>query len=336
MTPVDEHIEDLIIGYLSSSLNEEERASLMLWLSQSQGNKDAFRERCQLWLAATSEQELSRYNADSAYERFRERVARAKHTHNARIFSLRRVIGYAAAAIVVAVCSVAAFIGGKHDYSRQFAQSITVQAPRGSISTVTLPDGTRVWLNSGSSLSYSQRYGVSDRDVKLSGEGYFEVEHNEQLPFNVNSSAMEVQVLGTKFDYSDYPEEELATVTLAEGRVSMQDGKLHDKCYILTPGQRVTLDKATHQVSCEGCDASESSQWTIGTVSLSGKSMTEIATMLSKIYDVEITVDNPKLANMRFYGDFSRQGQTITDIMEALRQTGKLTYTTKGRKISVR
>ena len=88
---------------------------------------------------------------------------------------------------------------------------IKVEAPQGSTTKMTLPDGTEVWLNAGSRMEYSQGFGVRDRRVKLSGEGYFEVHHNTAMPFIVNSSSLNVQVLGT----TSVPYSKRAVVTCA-------------------------------------------------------------------------------------------------------------------------
>lgn len=113
----------------------------------------------------------------------------------------------------------------------------------GARTKMHLPDGTAVWLNAGSKLSYSQGFGIDNRDVRLEGESYFEVSRNENLPFCVKTKEVKVRVLGTKFNFRNYQDDNEAVVNLLEGKVSLMNGLRKMSEQYLAPGECMTLDK---------------------------------------------------------------------------------------------
>ena len=128
------------------------------------------------------------------------------------------------AAIIAVILAVGCFSywQGGVNVKDTFAD-ISVEAPLGSRTKLYLPDGTLVWLNAGSRMTYSQGFGVDNRMIELEGEGYFEVRRNEKLPFFVKTKDLQLQVLGTKFNFRDYPEDHEVVVSLLEGKVELNN-----------------------------------------------------------------------------------------------------------------
>ncbi|MGE4586640.1 MAG: FecR family protein, partial [Mangrovibacterium sp.] len=123
---------------------------------------------------------------------------------------------------------------------------ITVCSQPGTVTNLVLPDGSRVWLNSGSSLSYPSEFQGKTREVSLSGEAYFEVERNSRVPLVVTAGGMFVHVYGTTFNVCAFPVESSGKVTLVEGAVSLTSGagKFDGKNeYFMSPGQTVVFEK---------------------------------------------------------------------------------------------
>lgn len=215
----DEHFYDLMVGYFSDNLSAEEVAELVLWRDANEANSRLFRQLHTIWMSIPNMEQLAKYDKVLAYKKFMECVhAHQRQCRHRRVMYMMR---YAAILLVtVGVFSYLFYIKGQDMVESRFAD-ISVEVPLGSTTRMTLPDGTQVWLNAGSRITYSQGFGVRERNVKLVGEGYFEVAHNEKLPFHVNSSALKLRVLGTKFDFRDYPDDPNAMVTLVEGRVAL-------------------------------------------------------------------------------------------------------------------
>lgn len=286
----------------------------------------------EIWFSAVDEQQLNRFDKEAAFARFQERVAVTKTFKPKRNL---RWLSYAAVAALVVAVSYFSFKGGQSNLEASFGD-IVVEAPQGSRTQMTLPDGTKVWLNAGSKISYTQGFSIINRLVRLIGEGYFEVARNEQLPFRVSSENLQVSVLGTKFNFRDYPTDAEATVSLAEGRVALDDLTHSGKETIyLMPNQRAVMNKQNGSIVVEDYTVSNSIQWTNGNLIFDGEPLKDIINDLERSYNVKITVADNSLLALRFYGDFVRQEQSLSEVLDVLSATGKIHYKAEGRNITL-
>lgn len=287
----------------------------------------------EIWFSSVSEAELAKYDKDAAFAAFRQRVADAQfHPKESK----RRLgwLGYAAAVVAVIAVGFFSYKGGQSQLEASLGE-IVVEAPQGSRSEMVLPDGTKVWLNAGSKISYSQTFGYTVRLVRLEGEGYFEVAHNEQLPFSVESGNVRVKVLGTKFNVRDYPTDAEASVSLAEGSVSMSSMRMASTERVLTPGQRATVNKETGRIRVDDYEVANAIQWTNGILVFDGESLRDIVNDLERCYNVRIIVKTPSLYNLHFYGTFIRQEQSLREVLDALAATGKIRFVQKDQEITL-
>lgn len=287
----------------------------------------------EIWFSSVSKEELSKYDKDAAFAAFQNRVAEAESQPRAVTRRLGWLKYAAAVAAVVAVCFFS-YRGGQSQLETAMGD-IVVEAPQGSRTQMTLPDGTKVWLNAGSKISYSQSFGLVNRLVLLAGEGYFEVAHNEELSFSVESENVRVKVLGTKFNFRDYPSDAEATVSLAEGSVAMNSQQHPADEQLLKPGQRATVDKQTGKIRVEEYEVANATQWTSGKLIFDGEPLQEIVKTLERSYNVKITIADNRLLTLRFYGDFLRQEQTLSEVLDALAATGKIKYNIKGKDVTL-
>lgn len=288
----------------------------------------------EIWFSTVSEESLAKYDKDAAYAAFRKRVAEASAKPQTRKIRLGW-LKYAAAVLLMMVgVGYLSYKGGQNEIQASFGD-IVIATPQGSRTQLMLPDGSKVWLNAGSSIAYSQGFGYNDRLVRLIGEGYFEVAHNEKLPLSVESENVRVTVLGTKFDFRDYPTDAEATVSLTEGSVSMRSSKNPDVDQLLEPGQRATVDKKSGQIHVERYEVANTIKWTNGRLVFNGESLPDIVKTLERSYNVKIKIKDGDLMKLRFYGDFVRQEQTLVEILDALASTGKLSYERNGKNVTI-
>lgn len=286
----------------------------------------------EIWFSSVDEKELAKYDKDAAFAAFQQRVAEYEQQKPQRNW---RWLKYAAAiAALLVVVSYSSYRGGQFQLEAQMSD-IVIEAPQGSRSQMTLPDGSKVWLNAGSKISYSQGFSLVNRLVMIVGEGYFEVARNEQLPFSVKSDNIEVEVLGTKFNFRDYPSDATATVSLSEGSVAMNSVTHPKEDQLLKPGQRATVDKKTGKIEVEEYEVTNAIQWTNGKLIFDGEPLRDIIRDLERSYNVSITVKNSELYGLRFYGDFVRQEQSLSEVLDALVATGKIKYEIKGQQITL-
>lgn len=329
------HIDELIAAFLSKGLSKEAREELDAWIASSEENRRYFMQQQEIWFSAVQEEERTRYDADRAFETFRKRVAASTaQKQSKKGIDWKTIYKYAAAVLVVGLISFFSYRQGESNLQNALTQ-VEVEAPLGAQTRLRLPDGTLVVLNAGSRLVYPQDFGVDNREVELSGEGYFEVERNEELPFHVQTSSLSVRVLGTKFNFRDYPNDEEAVVSLLEGKVALDNRLRAEAEMILLPNEQVTLDKAEGCMKKESTKVKNSLGWTSGRLFFDEMPLPEVVKILERSYDVHITFATDSLRNFRFYGSFSRDEQGIKDILEALEKTGKVRYTQKNREITL-
>ena len=251
-----------------------------------------------------------------------------------KVIGWKTIYKYAAAVLVVGLISFFSYRQGESNLQNALTQ-VEVEAPLGAQTRLRLPDGTLVVLNAGSRLVYPQDFGVDNREVELSGEGYFEVERNEKLPFHVQTPSLSVRVLGTKFNVRDYPNDEEAVVSLLEGKVALDNRLRAEAEMILLPNEQVTLDKAEGHMKKETKEVKNILEWTSGKLFFDELPLPEVVKILERSYDVHITFATDSLRDFRFYGSFGRGEQGIRDILEALEKTGKVHYIQNEQEITL-
>ncbi|MES2827067.1 MAG: FecR family protein [Bacteroidota bacterium] len=170
--------------------------------------------------------------------------------------------------------------------------SLALRTPLGGTYNITLPDGTEVWLNAGTTLKYPSRFAPAARIVYLEGEAYFHVKsivqsNGEKLPFKVISNHQDVEVLGTQFNVNAYPEEATAKTTLVEGKVAVAD---KSERLILTPNHQAITTNGTTKI--KAVDVHSFIAWREGKFSFDNKTFKETMTEISRWYDLRVVYQN--------------------------------------------
>lgn len=333
MEEENKHIDELIANYLTEGLDKNALDELKTWIAASAENQQYFIRQREIWFSAVSREAASVYDKDKAFENFRNRVESQKEIQSTsrRGFSLSALWRYAAVVAIIIAVGCISYWQGEVNVKDTFAD-ISVEAPLGSKTKLYLPDGTLVWLNAGSRMTYSQGFGVDNRKVELEGEGYFEVKRNEKIPFFVKTKDLQLQVLGTKFNFRDYPEDHEVVVSLLEGKVGLNNLLREEKEAVLSPDERAVLNKANGLLTVESVTASNASQWTDGYLFFDEELLPDIAKELERSYNVKIHIANDSLKTFRFYGNFVRREQNI---QEVLASTEKMQYKIEERNITI-
>ena len=336
MEEENKDIDELIANYLTEGLDKNALDELKTWIAASAENQQYFIRQREIWFSAVSREAASVYDKDKAFENFRNRVESQKEIQSTsrRGFSLSALWRYAAVVAIIIAVGCISYWQGEVNVKDTFAD-ISVEAPLGSKTKLYLPDGTLVWLNAGSRMTYSQGFGVDNRKVELEGEGYFEVKRNEKIPFFVKTKDLQLQVLGTKFNFRDYPEDHEVVVSLLEGKVGLNNLLREEKEAVLSPDERAVLNKANGLLTVESVTASNASQWTDGYLFFDEELLPDIAKELERSYNVKIHIANDSLKTFRFYGNFVRREQNIQEVLEALASTEKMQYKIEERNITI-
>ncbi|MCL3781045.1 DUF4974 domain-containing protein [Prolixibacteraceae bacterium JC049] len=197
-----------------------------------------------------------------------------------------------------------------------------LEVPFGQTAKITLSDSTQVWLNSGTTLRYPGVFSKSERTVHVKGEAYFDVTENKQQPFYVKTKRMNVQVMGTSFNVTDFDNELNAELVLVEGQVNLltASGK---KVSELSPNERLVVSKK--KIVKSNIDASKYNAWREGKLQFSGETLGEIAPKLERWYNVEIRFKDEELRKVVLSGTFLRY-KPFGQVLEALSLLGHVKY----------
>ncbi|SHM41301.1 FecR family protein [Chitinophaga jiangningensis] len=206
----------------------------------------------------------------------------------------------------------------------------TLSTPRGRQFQVKLPDGTRVWLNAASSLSYPTTFTGPQRKVTVAGEAYFEVAANPQQPFVVATAGSVVEVLGTSFNINAYEPESQISTTLLDGAVRVSGIRTGIRPVVLRPGQESRLTN-THSV-VEHADLEKTLAWKKGYFNFEGATLHQVLNELQRWYDIEVVYEG-NVKDIRFGGELSRS-KRLDQIITALKDN-EVHFRLEGNKLTV-
>lgn len=316
-----EYPEDLILAYLNNELEERLCTQLEQWITEDESHKRYFYEMTEVWLAVAATKEKQEFSRQ-AYERFKTRIEPQttikRATHYIRRFAAAVVLGGL-------ILGAGYYWGNSYTNDTTLHSIYTVEAPMGSQSRIEMSDGTIVWLNVGSKLSYTAGYSQKERNVKIEGEGYFEVAPNEKLPFVVNANEIDVKVIGTKFSVKAYADEDNIEVILAEGSVRFINKHNLGASFLLKPEQQATYNKKDGKVTVKKVLASQASDWTKGIHFFDDVTLEQIVRQLEKSFDVTFIFKNESKRRLTFYGDFKKE-DSLDEILVIMSSSGKFSY----------
>lgn len=217
----------------------------------------------------------------------------------------------------------------KTDNNSTAAGVNSIQTPIGGEYQVVLSDGTKVWLNSNSSFEFPTAFNGNERQVKLKGEGYFEVAKNPSKPFKVQVNDMKVQVLGTHFNIMAYDDEAKLKTTLLEGSVNIVKG---GKAKILKPGQQASIAANETDIDVANVDTEDAVAWKNGYFKFSQDDIKTVMRRFSRWYEMEVVYDGPVPVD-QFSGKI-RRNIKASKALQFLEQTG-LHFRIEGKKVII-
>lgn len=204
----------------------------------------------------------------------------------------------------------------------------TLSTPKGGQYRLVLADGTKVWLNASSSIYYPVTFKGNERNVRITGEAYFEVAKNAAMPFNVTARDATVQVLGTHFNIMAYDDENSVNTTLLEGSVKVSKG---GRQKVLVPGQQSIITQ-TGDIKVEEPDIEEVMAWKNGWFQFNGSDIEKVMRQVARWYDVDISYDG-KIPGGHFTGMVNRENN-ISQVLEIM-QAGGVNFKIEGHKVIV-
>jgi len=204
-----------------------------------------------------------------------------------------------------------------------------------------LADGTKIWLNKESTLSYNQAFGESKRELTLVGEAYFDVAKNKNIPLIIHAGSVDIEVKGTAFNVNAYPQQHQIQVALLRGAVEVVDRLGNHGKVLLHPNQKLIFNNSSNLaqrtfqlIAVEPSVLLKEIRWTADTLIFSKEKLKDLAMRLEKKYDLKIEIKNEALQEKRFSGMFTTE--SIQQALEALKLSYPLTYTINNRVVVIR
>lgn len=308
--------------YLRNEASEEEKQLLLSMLRRDK-DLDQFLEK----MLEKSRPELDEKTEQRMLVQIRSTISQGRK-RSLRTASLRRAMQWAAMIVLPVLSALLVYLITSDQLPGN--NRVTITAPNGEKAIVTLADGSRVWINSGSSLTYGNDFNRHERKVSLDGEAYFEVAKDAQRPFIVHTREMNIQALGTVFNVSAYSDENYSSTVLVEGKIKVNAG---GQVEILTENERAIVDKANHSLSTDRVYASDFTQWKDGNLYFDNSTFDEIANTLSRVFNVKIRFASEKLRPIRFTGTLGNS--SIRNALDILSLTSSMHYEMNGTVIEL-
>lgn len=326
-----DYIQKRIVDYFLGSLTEAEEKELFHWLAADEKNKQLFLEMSDWWAISHVPYFSSRVESG-----FQQHFSDVLNTKSKRLSSKFLFIRPWLQVAVVALFILA--IGGLYFYAgtsmnKESERRYETFVPLGSRSKLVLSDGSVVWLNAGSSLSYNSDFSKGSREVYLTGEGFFDITPDSLKPFVVKSATLNVKVLGTTFDVRAYEDEEQVNVVLRTGKVdvSLKGGEVIH----LQPNDKLSYNKIYDEIDKTKVNARDVCEWINGKLKFTKMSFATLVKDLERIYNVKIKVESSSLLEETFSGSINLQN-TIYDVLHEININKKYKWTQTGNEFVIR
>jgi transmembrane sensor len=328
----DKPIEELIPSWFEGTLNTIEREKVDKWKEASEENRQIFADSQRAWEGMEQLRLMEKYDSHKALLQVHSKI---------KINKLHLVWNFfqkVAAIFILPLLAIALWLILYRQPIKPAAETAiawhTLKIPAGMRSELYLPDSTKVYLNSKTTLSYPLVFKGETREVKLSGEAYFEVAENKEIPFIVNTGKVNIEVTGTEFIATTYPHENLTEIILIEGGINLFQGEyLLAKKDIakLHPGEKAFYLAGEKSLEIEKVDIGKYIAWKEGLLVFRDDPMPEVVRRLNRWFNVDIQLEGPELKDWSYTATF--EDETLEQVLELLKISAPVDYTIKRREM---
>lgn len=334
----------LLAKYLNGEADLTEISRVDQWLSVSDHNKVEFEKLKKVWFLTSAGVGRPEWDANNTKEKFLWKVIesqsrsfksglRPKERGGKRIADLLRY-----AALVLLITGITTLLVYEFSEYNQKLIFTEISVLRGSKTQMILDDGTKLWLNAGSTIRFSQNYNKFNRDLYLEGEAYFQVAKNPRKSFNVFAGGIIVHTLGTTFNVKAYPEETYVETTLVEGSVSVNTKCNLSEKIVLKPGEQVFYSKPDLKnnereklLIAKGVNTDLFTSWINDRLAFNSEELESLTVRLGRKYDVVFHFEDNSLKKLRFTGALNNE--TIEQILEVLKISSPVNFRIREREI---
>lgn len=322
-----ERVQYLLTKYISDSITKEELEELKIHINISDDEK-VLSELSVLWENHPAEKIQDPSILKEAFKIIE--VNTRTQTIRKQLNVLLRIAGIL---LLPVLCTLATYLYMDKQVQPFINNQVMVEAQNGHRAAVILPDGSKVNLNSGSYISYQQNFGKKAREVKLSGEAFFEVTKDPKKKFIVHTEYINIEVLGTTFNVYAYERENTVEMVLLTGKVKINTNKAPYQSYYVKPNEKISLDKQSGSLKIKKTDARFETAWLRDEMVFRSERLEAVFDKLERKYGITIQYDNLKQDNDRFTGSFNNE--EISGILDILKIHYHFSYKVQGNKIII-
>jgi ferric-dicitrate binding protein FerR (iron transport regulator) len=306
---------DIIAKYLQGKASLNEQEELQAWRQADATHESQFKAQEKLW-------KLTEYSPDiqvdtvSAWNRTKSKIEEKSDDPR----PIRKMI-FSGIKVAASIAIVFGFIWVFKNHNAG-EELITVKSGNKKIDFI-LPDSSHVWLNKESELVYNKDFSGTEREVKLEGEGFFEVTKNPKRPFIIRAEKVITKVLGTSFNLRNYASESSIDLAVSTGRVSFKAERGTDEA-IVTPGNGASFHKAGERLTQYKLSNANSGAWRTGKLNFENIPLKQVLGDLERFYGIKVKLQNANLGNCRFSGNF--ENAKLDEVLQILEITLNLNY----------
>lgn len=319
------YYETLIARYLSGEADADQIAELNAWISSEEENKQLFTSMRESWALNEALNVENNTDLDEEWSAFSSRTGISDEAVSRKLQpqSSRRFMRVAAILLILIVPSITYFL-----FFMNPGEDVLLA--KDHIIESTLPDGTQITLNTGSSLHYPSKFKGKERKVSLEGEAYFDVAHNKKKAFVINAKEMQIRVLGTSFYVNTRADDKTMEVVLMSGSVQIN---YKDKEMLLEPGDKAVVLTSFGEIVKQENNNPNLLAWKTRKLQFNDTPLGEIVDILKKVYQKDILVLNPDVLNCRITATFN--GQSLEAVLLVLQSTIDIKVKPNGKVIEI-
>ncbi len=316
-------IYNLIALKITSGLDKQQKEELQSWLEMSLENRTEYNEVVKILTYSDRLVAMKRINADQDLLLVKKKLNRQPKS-NKTILVFQRI----AAILIIPLLIYTAWSSlSSHETSKKNVMMKSSETAFGVRSQIQLSDGTKVWINSGSKLTYPEEFSGDSREVQLIGEAYFQVESDKEHPFYVDLNGYKVKATGTRFDISNYPEDKEISTYLEHGKVSLLSYSMEkqDESIQLKEKEIIVLNKSERQYRIENSDGSKYLAWIDGSLIFKNDNTNDVAVRLGRWFNAEIIFDE-ELSKSGYVFTATFKQESLEEALKLLSYSSPITY----------
>lgn len=328
-------IHEIIKKYFYDARTSKASIPFIDWLRNGKSGEEKDKALKEIW----DELDIAPdHTTEESFMKLQQRISNESESGYSKksIPLYRKFLRIASILIIPIVSVVGSYMYVKNNsISNDSIEFVECFVPNGQIKEVTLPDSTKVQLNSGSVLIYPKSFSGKTRDLYLNGEALFSVTHNEEQPFIVKTADMDIEVLGTVFNVSSYHTSEKIATTLQSGKVSVTMKNQESDPIILSPSQQILVDRRSGETNIKEVNVENAVAWQKGYLMMESLNIRDISKILERKYDATIHVNTEKYDNQYVTAKF-RNNENLIESLSVLQELiPGMRYTVEGNKVYI-